>query len=76
MDDSDMEKTYNEGVKEEIVSKEREPGFYWVKLYKVSKWTICKFDDDYWKYPGSDEIFEDTDFWFIDEKSISGLRYD
>lgn len=50
--------------------KNREPGYYRIKELKEDSFQIAEWDDCYWSLMSTLEIFNDEDFYEIDERPI------
>jgi len=46
----------------------REPGFYWVN--DEEGWTICRWDGNFWNWPGTDNFSFEYSFDKINERRI------
>jgi hypothetical protein len=54
------------------MSKDPEPGFYWVRNFDSGDWVIAELSTDPGRYPwtllGTDEIYEASEFAEIGER--------
>lgn len=51
-------------------NKERQEGFYWVKISQDTPWTIGEYYSNTWYVIGLNLTMQDTDFAEIDERRI------
>ena len=53
--------------------KNREPGFYWVKINLYDEWQTAEWCDQFcfWLATGSDNAFRDNELYEIDERRIT-----
>lgn len=55
-------------AKEPVEKKERELGFYWVRV--DDEWSVSEFDGEYWDLIGDDCAYTDIAFDEIDERRL------
>lgn len=63
----------HENIKNKItMKKQRESGYYWVKIIPTSKYKIAEYDHvfDVWYITGNDCVFRDHYFKQINEEKI------
>ena len=52
--------------------KNREPGFYWVKIYSNDKFEVARFaGSGIWYLNGTNATCEDDRLWEIDERRVT-----